>query len=60
MDPSIQQRIQTDRLLMLREERLARIHDIEKRIEQIIGRPYPLDPPPDYLPSLQRRPRKHR
>lgn len=60
MNLSIQQRIQTDRLLMLREERLARIHDIEQRIEQILGRSYPLDPPPEHLPSLQRRPRKRR
>lgn len=46
METPIQQRIQIDRLLMHREERLARIHSIEQRIENLLGQSYPFDPPP--------------
>lgn len=55
MEIPIQQRIHIDRLLMHREERLARIHTIEQRIQQLIDQPYPFDPPPADLPSLQKR-----
>ncbi|MCC5806897.1 MAG: hypothetical protein JJU00_11275 [Opitutales bacterium] len=52
------QRMRVDRLLLAREERLARIHAIEREIESLLGQPYPFDPPPADLPSLARRKRR--
>ena len=46
-----------DRLLLQREEKLARVAAIERRIEEVLGRPYPLPEPPD-LPSRRKPPRR--
>ena len=57
MSPSPQHRLEIDRLLLLREERLVRIALIERRIGEILGQPYPgLSLPPE-LPS-RRKPAK--
>lgn len=47
-------RLEIDRLLLLREERLAAIGLLERRIEEILGQPYPDLPPPPDLPSLRK------
>jgi hypothetical protein len=52
------QRVQIDRLLLAREERLVRVHAIETEIGRILGEPYPFPPPPETLPS--QRPAKRR
>lgn len=52
------QRVQIDRLLLAREERLARVHAIETEIGRILGQPYPLPPPPETLPSQRARNRR--
>ncbi|MCC5842285.1 MAG: hypothetical protein JJT96_19370 [Opitutales bacterium] len=45
------QRVQIDRLLLAREERLVRVYAIETEIGRILGQPYPFPLPPETLPS---------